>query len=52
MKISEKQRVDKEGQYDPFYWDNSVIVSDFWQKTLCCIRLGVMVSRMHSEVCD
>ncbi|XP_019860222.1 PREDICTED: DNA damage-regulated autophagy modulator protein 1-like [Amphimedon queenslandica] len=25
MKISELQRVHKEGQYDPFYWDSSVV---------------------------
>ncbi|XP_019860212.1 PREDICTED: DNA damage-regulated autophagy modulator protein 1-like [Amphimedon queenslandica] len=25
MKVSEQQRVHKEGQYDPFYWDSSVV---------------------------
>ena len=34
MKIAEQQRVHKEGQYDPFYWDSSVVVSDNLGKRL------------------
>ena len=39
MKIAEQQRVHKEGQYDPFYWDSSVVVSDFDKRL--CIRQGL-----------
>ena len=34
MKIAEQQRAHKEGQYDPFYWNSSVVVSDNLGKRL------------------